>query len=156
MSAEPTFGRYAEIPLDQMTPQQREGYDRVVESRGEAPGPYKIFIQNPALMHVVVPVGVYFNKGHSSLSGPEREIDVNMINGHWLAAYSNHEHEIIGEEARPAAGQGRSAHCRLPTSFDDPRQQVIYDLTQALIGPRVVPTGLRRRAVTYWRCWSPI
>ena len=80
MSAEPTFGRYAEIPLDQMTPQQREGYDRVVESRGEAPGPYKIFIQNPALMHVVVPVGVYFNNGHSSLSGAEREIAVNLIN----------------------------------------------------------------------------
>ena len=35
----------------------------------------------------------------------------------------------------------------LPTSFDDPRQQVIYDLTQALIGPRVVPTGLYRRAM---------
>ena len=74
MSAEPTFGRYAEIPLDQMTPQQREGYDRVVESRGEAPGPYKIFIQNPALTHVVVPVGVYFNKGHSSLSGAKGRV----------------------------------------------------------------------------------
>ena len=104
MSAEPTFGRYAEIPLDQMTPQLREGYDRVVESRGEAPGPYKIFIQNPALMHVVVPVGVYFNKAHSSLSDAEREIAVNLINEHWLAAYSNHEHEIIGEQAGLAEG----------------------------------------------------
>jgi 4-carboxymuconolactone decarboxylase len=147
MSAEPTFGRYAEIPLDQMTPQQREGYDRVVESRGEAPGPYKIFIQNPALMHVVVPVGVYFNKGHSSLSGAEREIAVNLINGHWLAAYSNHEHEIIGEEAGLPPDKVEALIAGLPTSFDDPRQQVIYDLTQALIGPRVVPTGLYRRAV---------
>jgi hypothetical protein len=57
MSAEPTFGRYAELPLDQMTAAQKEGYDRVVASRGEAPGPYKIFVQNPSLMHVVVPWG---------------------------------------------------------------------------------------------------
>ena len=34
----------------------------------------------------------------------------------------------------------------LPTSFDDPRQQVVYELTLALIAPRVVPYGLYRRA----------
>jgi 4-carboxymuconolactone decarboxylase len=34
----------------------------------------------------------------------------------------------------------------LPTCFDDPREQVIYELTTALISPRVVPLGLYRRA----------
>jgi len=34
----------------------------------------------------------------------------------------------------------------LPTSFDDPREQVVYELTTALITPRVVPLGLYRRA----------
>jgi 4-carboxymuconolactone decarboxylase len=34
----------------------------------------------------------------------------------------------------------------LPTSFDDPRQQVVYELASTLLGPRVVPTGLYRRA----------
>jgi 4-carboxymuconolactone decarboxylase len=147
MSAEPNFGRYSEIPLDQMTPRQREGYDHVVEARGEAPGPYKIFVQNPPLMRVLVPVGVYFNKGHSSLSDAEREIVVNLINGHWRSAYSNHEHEIIGERAGLAPEQVEALIAGLPTSFEDPRQQVAYDLTRALIGIRVVPTGLYRRAV---------
>ena len=147
MSAEPTFGRYAEIPMDQMTPQQREGYDDVVESRGEALGPYKIFIQNPALMRVLVPLGVYINEGHSSLSYVEREIAVNLINGHWLAAYPNHRHEIFGKQAGLTPDKVEALIAGLPTSFDDSRQQVIYDLTQALIGPRVVPTGLYRRAV---------
>lgn len=32
-----TFGRYTEIPVDQMTPEQKEGYDFVVQERGEAP-----------------------------------------------------------------------------------------------------------------------
>src|ERR1700738_3228131 len=147
MSAEPTFGRYAEIPMDQMTPQQREGYDDVVESRGEALGPYKIFIQNPALMRVLVPLGVYINEGHSSLSYVEREIAVNLINGHWLAAYPNHRHEIFGEQAGLTPDKVEALIAGLPTSFDDSRQQAIYDLTQALIGRRVVPTGLYRRAV---------
>jgi 4-carboxymuconolactone decarboxylase len=45
-----TFGHYTEIPVDQMTPEQRKGYDLVVQERGEAPGPYKILIQNPNLL----------------------------------------------------------------------------------------------------------
>jgi 4-carboxymuconolactone decarboxylase len=35
----------------------------------------------------------------------------------------------------------------LPTSFEDLRQQVVYQITSTLIAPRVVPTGLYRRAV---------
>ena len=31
----PTFGRYAEIPYDQMTPEQQQGYRSVVEIRGQ-------------------------------------------------------------------------------------------------------------------------
>jgi 4-carboxymuconolactone decarboxylase len=34
----------------------------------------------------------------------------------------------------------------LPTSFDDPRQQVVYELAYTLAQPRVVPKGLYRRA----------
>src|ERR1700723_1285411 len=93
------FGRYIEIPVDQMTPEQRKGYDLVVQERGEAPGPYKIFIQNPHLLQVLVSVGKYFQRSHSSLSDAEREIVVNLINGKWHAAYSNYEHEMIGERA---------------------------------------------------------
>jgi acetyl-CoA acetyltransferase len=55
MSAQPTFGRYAEIPLDQMTPQQTD--DDVIESRGEAFCPCKIAVQNPAPMRVLVDFG---------------------------------------------------------------------------------------------------
>ena len=36
----PTFGRYAEIPYDRMTPEQQEGYRSLVETRllGHAAG----------------------------------------------------------------------------------------------------------------------
>ena len=39
MAETPTFGRYAEIPYDKMTPEQQEGYRAMVESRGRLPGP---------------------------------------------------------------------------------------------------------------------
>src|SRR6201985_3168979 len=94
-----TFGRYTEIPVDQMTPEQKKGYEYVVKERGEAPGPYKIILQNPNLLQVLVPVGRYFQQSHSSLSDAEREIVVNLINAKWHAAYSNYEHEMIGERA---------------------------------------------------------
>ena len=146
-TSHPTFGRYTEIPVSQMTPAQKKGYDYVVKERGHAPGPYKIWIQNAELMQVMVPVGVYFQEGHCSLSGAEREIANNLINAKWLAAYSTYEHEIIGEQAGLAPEKVQALIAGLPTSFEDARQQVIYEVTMALIAPRVVPVGLYRRAV---------
>jgi hypothetical protein len=79
---------FTALPVDQMTPEQRKDYDLVVQERDEAPGPYKIFIQNPNPLQVLVPVGKYFQRSHSSLSDAEREIVVNLINAKWHAAYS--------------------------------------------------------------------
>jgi 4-carboxymuconolactone decarboxylase len=143
-----TFGRYTEIPVGRMTPEQKKGYDFVVMERGEAPGPYKIWIQNPKLLEVMVPVGKYFQRGHSSLSDAEREIAINLINAKWHAGYSNYEHEMIGEKAGLPPEKVQALIAGLPTSFEEPRQQVIYDMACALIASRVVPTGLYQRAVS--------
>ena len=142
-----TFGRYTEIPVDQMTPKQKKGYEYVVKERGEAPGPYKIILQNPNLLQVLVPVGRYFQQSHSSLSDAEREIAVNLINAKWHAAYSNYEHEMIGERAGLPPEKVQALIAGLHTSFDDPRQQVVYDMTCTLIASRIVPQGLYERAV---------
>jgi 4-carboxymuconolactone decarboxylase len=142
-----TFGRYTEIPVDQMTAEQKEGYDLVIEERGEAPGPYKIWLQNPKLLEVMVPVGKYFQRSHSSLSDAQREIVVNLINSKWHASYSNSEHEIIGTNAGLPPEKVEALIAGLHTSFEDPRQQVVYDITRALIAPRIVPAGLYERAV---------
>jgi len=39
MSETPTFGRYAEIPYDEMTPEQQSAYQGMIETRGRLPGP---------------------------------------------------------------------------------------------------------------------
>jgi len=38
MSETPTFGRYAEIPYDKMTPEQQKGYDAMIAARSKARG----------------------------------------------------------------------------------------------------------------------
>ena len=39
MADTPTFGRYAEIPYDQMIPEQQDAYRSLIETRGGLPGP---------------------------------------------------------------------------------------------------------------------
>jgi hypothetical protein len=61
MSA-PTFGRYAEIPVDRMTPEQRDGCRFLVEGPlGRLPGPYKVWVNNPKLMGYYTAVSLTMN-----------------------------------------------------------------------------------------------
>ena len=80
MPETPTFGRYAEIPYDEMTPEQQEGYRFLVELRGAAGGPSKIWVHNPKLVKASAPLGAHFHPGGYSLSEREREIAVIIIN----------------------------------------------------------------------------
>ena len=51
-----TFGRYAELPLADMSAEQRKAYDATLEARGQVLGPYKIWLQNPKLIELMVPL----------------------------------------------------------------------------------------------------
>jgi 4-carboxymuconolactone decarboxylase len=141
-----TFGRYQETPVDQMAPEMKAAYDFTTRLRGFLPGPHKIWLANPRLSQTIVPTGAYF-QSESTLTKAEIEIATNMINGKWCSAYGNYEHEMIGQWAGGLAPEKVQALIiGLPVSFDDPREQVVYELTAALITPRVVPLGLYRRA----------
>lgn len=141
-----TFGRFTETPVEAMPPDMRAAYEFTRELRGLVPGPHKIWLANPKLSRTIVPTGAYY-QGESTLTKAEIEIVTNLINGKWRTAYANHEHEIIGVEKGGLAPEKVEALIAgLPTSFDDPRQQVVYELTSALIAARVVPLGLYRRA----------
>ena len=43
----PTFGRYAEIPYDRMTPEQQDGYRALIEARGALGGAAKLRAAGP-------------------------------------------------------------------------------------------------------------
>jgi 4-carboxymuconolactone decarboxylase len=141
-----TFGRYVETPVGEMDADMKSAYDYTLKLRGLVPGPHKIWLANPALSRTIVPTGAYYQT-ESSLAKAEIEIVTNVINGHWGAAYANYEHEKIGvEQGHLPAEQVAALIAGLPASFDDPRQQVVYELAAALAAARVVPLGLFRRA----------
>ena len=147
MTETPTFGRYAEIPYDQMTPEQQEGYRFLVETRGRLPGPTKIWVHSPPLAKAAAPLGQHFHPGHYSLSEREREIAVCIINSKWHSAYPTNAHERRGKEVGLPAEKVEAIIAGLQTSFSDEREQVIYEMAMALSNARWVPRGLYDRAV---------
>jgi 4-carboxymuconolactone decarboxylase len=142
----PTFGRYTEIPFDQMTPEQQDGYRSLLEARGRLPGPNKIYVHNPKLVKVMGPLGAYFRTGYS-LSEREREIAVVVINSKFHSAYPTNAHERAGKAAGLPADKVEAMLSGLATSFDDTREQVIYEMAVCLSEARWVSKGLYDRAV---------
>jgi len=147
-----TFGRYREIPLSDMSPEQRSGYDDILRERGMCPGPYRIWVENAPIMKLLVPIGAYYRTS-SSLTEAEREIATLLIVAKWGAAYALGEHEWIAESTGgySSAAIPREKVERMiigtPVEFADARQQVVYDVSLTLIHSRYVPKGLYERAV---------
>jgi len=146
MAETPTFGRYAEIPYDQMTPEQQEGYRSMIEARGRLPGPNKIYVHNPKLAKVMAPLGAYFRTGYS-LSEREREIAVCITTSKWHAAYPTSSHEQAAKAAGLPDDAVEAILSGLPTSFSDTREQVVYEMGICLANARWVSKGLYDRAV---------
>jgi len=143
----PTFGRYAEIPYEQMTSEQQEGYRFLKEVRGQVGGPSKIWVHNPKLAKAAAALGGHFHPGHYSLSEREREIAVIIVNSKWHSAYSTAAHERRGKEVGLPADKVEALLSGLPTSFADEREQVVYEMATALANSRWVAKGLYDRAV---------
>ena len=140
-----TFGRYTETPVAEMPADMKEAYEVTMNLRGLVPGPHRIWLANPMLSKTIVPTGAYY-QNHSTLTKAEIEIVTNLVNARWLSAYASYEHEKIG------VAQGRldpeiveRLIAGLPVTFNDPRQEVIYEVASALVQPRPVSLGLYRR-----------
>jgi 4-carboxymuconolactone decarboxylase len=146
MAETPTFGRDIEIPYDQMTPEEQEGYRALVETRGRLGGPNKIYVHNPKLARVIGPVGAHFRTGYS-LSEREREIAVCIINSTFRSAYPTSAHERAARAAGIPNDQVEAILTGLPTSFSDTREQVVYEMATCLANARWVSQGLYDRAV---------
>ena len=141
-----TFGRFVETPIDQMDHATRKAYDFTLNLRGLVPGPHKIWLANPRLLETIAPTGAYFQK-ESTLTKAEIEIATCVVTGYWKAAYANYEHERIAESLGGLEPQKvEDLIAGLPVAFDNPRQQIVYELASTLAASRVLPTGIFRRA----------
>src|SRR5437762_9860735 len=146
MAERPTFGRYADITYDRMAPEQQQAYRSLIETRGRLPGPNKIYVHNPNLVKVMGPLGAYFRTGYS-LSECEREIAVCIITSKFHSAYPTNAHERAAKAAGLPNDKVEALLSGLPTSFSDPREQVVYEMATCLANARWVAQGLYDRAV---------
>ena len=146
MAETPTFGRYAEIPYDEMTPDQQEGYRSLMETRGALPGPTKIYVHNPKLAKVMGALGAHFRSGYS-LSEREREIAVCVILGAFRSAYPTSAHERYAKTAGIPSETIEALLSGLTTSFPDQREQIVYEMATCLADARWVSRGLYDSAV---------
>jgi len=91
------------------------------------------------------PLGAHFRTGYS-LSEREREITVVIITPSFTRPIRP---TPTSAPARPRASgrQGRGDAVGLPTSFDDTREQIVYEMAICLSNSRWVSKGLYDRAV---------
>ena len=92
------------------------------------------------------PLGAYFRTGYS-LSEREREIAVIIINSKWHSIYPTNAHERAGKAAGLPAEKVEALLSGLPTSFDDNREQIVFEIATCLANSRWVAKGLWDRAV---------
>jgi 4-carboxymuconolactone decarboxylase len=148
MTDTPTFGRYAEMPVERMTAEQQAGYRLLVDgSRGRLPGPYRVWVHNPKLVHAIAPLGDHFTPGQSALSEREREIAVLVICSTWGAVYPTNAHERRGKEVGLPAAVVEAIVAGRPAALTNEREGVVYDVARALVNGRLIPQDLYDRAV---------
>ena len=70
-----------------------------------------------------------------------------MINSKWRSAYPTAAHERRGKEVGLPADKVEAMLSGLPASFDDEREQVVYEMAICLSNARWVSKGLHDRAV---------
>jgi 4-carboxymuconolactone decarboxylase len=151
--AQPTVGRFAEIPSDQYTPEQQEVYPTVIEAEGLEPGaalpsaPLKILMSNPKLLKAWAPLIWHFKPPHFSLSPRERELVCCIINSKWHTPYTTFAHETFAKTAGMPPEMIDAVISGLPASFVNEREQVIYEMATALANSRWISKGLYDRAV---------
>ena len=136
-------------PFDRMTPEQQEGYASLSMARADGcPDPTRSGCTIRSWCTRRQPLGQHFTPGKSSLSEREREIAVVVITSKWHSAYPNNAHEKRGKEVGLPAAAVEAIVAGLPASFDDQREQAVYEVATALAGERLVPQGLYDRAVS--------
>jgi 4-carboxymuconolactone decarboxylase len=151
--AQPTVGRFAEIPQDQWTPEQQEAYRLIIDAEGLEPGaplpsaPLKIWISNPKLSKALAPLIRYLKPPHNSLSPRERELAVCIITSKWHTPYTIYAHEMFAKYSGMPPEMIDAVISGLPATFANEREQVIYEMATALANSRWISQGLHDRAV---------
>ena len=142
-----TWGRYKEIPLDEMTPDQKRIYQFTMKERGQVPGPYKIWLHSPILMQRLERLGTFLVK-ESSLTPREQELAILVVSQHWHGKFVFTVHSRVAREAGiPDTVIADIAAGKLP-KLDDPREAAVVEIAMTAEEAEPASDATFGRAVT--------
>ena len=95
-------GRFEEPDPATMSAEQREIYDRLLDGRGKLPGPYRVWLENPAFSEATERLSQQVRFA-SDIPNRLKELAIIVTVRHWRAQYAWHSHAAA---ARTIHGQG--------------------------------------------------
>src|ERR1700746_2226026 len=142
-----TGERFAEIPLDKMTPAQRTVADAIMSGpRGRMSGPFNAWLRSPELADRLQKVGEYV-RFHTSLDKRVNEMAVLMTAQAWGAQYEWYAHAPLAIKAGldPAVVKAIGAGRKPDTMKDD--EAIVWEFTTQLRRDRSVDDATYARAL---------
>lgn len=135
-------------PEDDLTPEQRLARDEVVEGkRGKLPAPMIAWLRNPEMARRTQKLGELL-RYDTTMSPKLVELAIIVCARHWTAHVQWVAHKAYALEAGLDPDIAAAIAARRTPMFTDEAEQVVYDMSMALLTTSRVPPDLYARAVT--------
>ncbi len=141
--------RIAKIATDEMTPRQREVFERIAGSRGRLGAPFQVWLQSPELCDRVERLGSYL-RWDSSLPLRLRELSLLIAARYFDAQYSWNAHVDVALAEGISQGAIDALARRETPRFDRDEDQVFYAFCDRLLTEHFVPQDLFDQMVAHF------
>lgn len=138
--------RFAPLPTEAMTPEQKVIADAIVASRGSMNGPFNAWLRNPVLADRLQKVGEQI-RFHSSLPPALNEFAILITARHWTAQFEWYAHYPLAMKAglEPSVAADLAIGDRPAGMSDD--EAAIYDFSTALHALGTVDDAIYKRVL---------
>ncbi|MGO4713052.1 carboxymuconolactone decarboxylase family protein [Bradyrhizobium sp. 2TAF24] len=138
--------RFKPIPPGEMNAAQRAVHDEAVAGkRGSAPAPLLAWLHSPDMARHAGRLGAFL-RFDTSLGAQLSELAILVTARHWSAAYEWYAHKKLALQAGLAPDIIEAINRRHVPDLDDPKAQIVYEVSEALHESRVLPEALYARA----------
>lgn len=138
-------GRFEPFDPDNLSPEARAVYDRILSERGYVPGPYQFWLASPGFSDRIEPVEEFLRHG-VTLEERLVEVVVLVVAKHWRAQYVWTSHGPAAEKAGVDPSIVEAIRVGEMPVFEKDDEAVCHDLSAALVSGSGVSDELWARA----------
>lgn len=137
--------RFPPFDPDNLSPEARAVYDRILNERGYVPGPYQFWLASPGFSDRVEPVEEFLRHG-VSLEERLVEVVVLVIAKHWRAQYVWTSHGPAAEKSGVDSAIVEAIRSGQTPDFTHDDEAVCYEVSSALVNGQGLDDALWARA----------